>query len=386
MSRFVSSLFFVLATTVTLIMQCSVTVLAQSGEAQQQPCSVGSVAYDVRPAPRKLSYVGPNQRIMRDGTMNVRCFQGQHYEDLFMFHHYLHNLTGGVFVEIGALDGYSYSVSYFFEKYLDWSGLLIEASPLNYQLYLAKMRRLRSSRRRSAPFVVNAVCDEPRNLTFVAKSGTGAGILEFMPAPVRERNLHECAKGSCQLLNITCVRLADLLSQHHIDHVDLFILDVEGAEREVLQTLDFSRTPVHFFVVEMDGKSEGKDSAVRCILRKNGYTPIGRLALNEIWESQNFDENRYIYSESRPNPRRWKPCFISEIEFPKSDNTEDTLPDRQRSKDPSSGTREDQPTPPAGGIEGGSALSYTTEALALLTVAITAYAAYKHWRRRPGRS
>ena len=55
-------------------------------------------------------------------------------EDRHLFEHYFSNAserpfaTEGTYLEMGAADGVSISNTYFFEKYLNWSGLLIEPS------------------------------------------------------------------------------------------------------------------------------------------------------------------------------------------------------------------------------------------------------------------
>ena len=48
---------------------------------------------------------------------------------------------GGFFVECGALSGERISNSLFFEKTRHWSGLLIEADPMNYAILKTKNRK-----------------------------------------------------------------------------------------------------------------------------------------------------------------------------------------------------------------------------------------------------
>ena len=43
---------------------------------------------------------------------------------------------GGNFVEMGAFDGLRLSISLFFERHLNWKGLVIGANPVNYELVL----------------------------------------------------------------------------------------------------------------------------------------------------------------------------------------------------------------------------------------------------------
>ena len=278
---------------------------------------------DVSPIRKELRYSGPHQRVFRDYKMNLRCFNGQHFEDLFMFQHYLGRTAGGFFVELGALDGLSYSVSYFFEQFMGWRGLLIEASPKNFHEYYRKMKKLSRAHRRKSDFLLAAVCGEPGAVTYVSKEGTGAGILEFMPPDQQQRNREKCReatveeaaadhRSACSLVKINCVHLGDLLRQRNVSKVDLFVLDVEGAELEVLRTLRLHEIPIHFFLIELDGKSPAKDAAVRCLLREHAYEPVGRLDLNEVWRKSDFDVSAYTY-DAVPRVESWSQCFRSKL-------------------------------------------------------------------------
>ena len=56
-----------------------------------------------------------------------------------------------------------------------------------------------------------------------------------------------------------------------ITHVDFWVLDVEGAELEVLRVFDFAAVSVDVVVVEVDRTNQAKDDAVRAVLRASGY-------------------------------------------------------------------------------------------------------------------
>jgi len=47
----------------------------------------------------------------------------------------------GFFVECGALDGETRSNTLYFERHLNWSGLLVEADPINFVNMEAKKRK-----------------------------------------------------------------------------------------------------------------------------------------------------------------------------------------------------------------------------------------------------
>lgn len=312
-------------------------LLPTTGDSGQRPllCRDG---LDISEIKNTLRYNGPQQRIHREGKLNFRCFNAQHWEDLFMFQHFFGNVTGGFFIELGALDGYSYSVSYFFEQFLNWRGLMIEASPRNHHQFKTKMRKLPLKRRRRSEYMLSAVCNDPKPLTYVSKEGTGAGILEFMPEDQQIRNKKMCTESTqlgagaaslaaiereaaagnsndCTLTTIQCIHLGDLLKQRGVQKVDMFVLDVEGAELEVLSTLRLDEIPVHFFLIELDGKAPEKDSRVRCILREHNYEPVGRLDLNEVWRKADFDVSKYAGSYGAPVPiSQWSGCFRTPVD------------------------------------------------------------------------
>ena len=53
-------------------------------------------------------------------------------QDIILDERIFKGKRNGVFVEVGALDGFGASNTYFFEKERDWSGLLIEPNPIEY--------------------------------------------------------------------------------------------------------------------------------------------------------------------------------------------------------------------------------------------------------------
>ena len=63
--------------------------------------------------------------------------------------------------------------------------------------------------------------------------------------------------------------------------MDLLSLDVEGAEMEVLRTLDLQRVNIKYVVIEATGLSASKDEAVRQYMLAHGYDLYGHLVHND---------------------------------------------------------------------------------------------------------
>lgn len=139
-------------------------------------------------------------------------------------------LRGGYFVEAGACAGAQGSASYVLEREFDWNGICVEP----HDGYFALLRRLRACEKDDR-CLSDRTGDIVEFLSFEddpARSGIRA--LNKNDAWAAERQ----AKG-CTSTKLT-VTLADLLEQHSAPPtIHYLCLDVEGAERTILEPFDF---------------------------------------------------------------------------------------------------------------------------------------------------
>jgi hypothetical protein len=73
---------------------------------------------------------------------------------------------------------------------------------------------------------------------------------------------------------VGCGPMQPILDVTGMLDVDLFSLDVEGGELEVLKTIDFSRTNIDMLMVELDGYNPEKDETVRRLLKDAGLSRV----------------------------------------------------------------------------------------------------------------
>lgn len=161
---------------------------------------------------------------------------------------------------MGAMDGIHLSNTLFFERAAGWKGLLIEADPVQYA-GLAKNRR-------DSICVHAAVCGRFQTVHYHSASMVG-GIFEFMAEEFKER-FHKNLTVD-MLPAVPCVPLMFILDKFGIGSIDMWSLDVEGAELEVLQTVDFSRLDVKVLVVELHGYDKERDAKVVSLLERAGF-------------------------------------------------------------------------------------------------------------------
>ncbi|XP_065351451.1 uncharacterized protein LOC135946904 [Cloeon dipterum] len=165
----------------------------------------------------------------------------------------LGEMKGGFFIECGALDGETRSNSLYFERFLDWKGLLVEADPLNIQEVVQKRRKAWLA---------------PTCLSLKRKPQ----LVKYMQARNIGRILgtkeHDNFKGS--LTDLLCIPITTLLLALDKKRVDYFSLDVEGNELDVLRTIDFNKFDIRTLSVEFSNIKEGKDALLRHMM-ENGY-------------------------------------------------------------------------------------------------------------------
>jgi len=180
----------------------------------------------------------------------------------------LHNKRNGFFIECGALDGETRSNTLHMERYLDWTGLLIEADPLNFAQMLHKRRRAWLS-----PTCLSK-SPHPQVVSFKQEFNTGrisdnrAGY---------ERAGH---------VDVQCFPLYSYLLAMNISHVDYFSLDVEGDELNVLKTIPWDKVDIDTLSVEYVHVDDGKDS-LREFMTSKGYAVVAEVT-HPKWLANDF--------------------------------------------------------------------------------------------------
>ena len=186
------------------------------------------------------------------------------------------------FVEIGANDGLHMANSWFFEAHLGWRGMRVEANPHVYQ-------KLTSNRPRCIN--VNAVTagKQPKSVPFVSfyrpSSGERAGAKEWETGLSGLEGFGGAHKSSLARAKMFAATrrpplyversllptrsFADLFAEHGFPTIDVLMVDVEGAEYEVISSIDFQRVVVKLIVAETVNERLSE------LLRQQGFRQLG---------------------------------------------------------------------------------------------------------------
>ena len=202
-------------------------------------------------------------------------FYSQQGEDEFLYNKWL-NYKNGFFIELGAMNGITFSNTKFFEDELGWNGILIE--PTN------QYNNLIINRPNCSNFNY-AISENEGKIDFLGHSAIG-GILDTMNEQ-HKTNWGLTEKPPFKVKSIPFFKITNDMS---IDKVDLFSIDVEGGEYGVLNSFDWN-IPVYIVLVELDRSNLDKDGKCRKILTDNGFKYDCRIGLDEVWMNEKNKRN-----------------------------------------------------------------------------------------------
>ena len=193
-------------------------------------------------------------------------YQSQCGQDKWLVERGFPGLKDGFFVDIGAHDGITFSNTYFLESRMGWSGIAIEPMPEVYE-------RLRKNRRCTT---VNAcVSATAGHLRFRQISGYSemlSGLVDQYDARHLDRIEREVLAhgGSWADIDVVSVKLTDLLRENEVETVHYLNIDVEGAELDILRSIDFSVTNILICGIE----NNYSDYRIPAYMKSVGYKLI----------------------------------------------------------------------------------------------------------------
>jgi FkbM family methyltransferase len=180
-----------------------------------------------------------------EGAIN----SGQNLEDAVIFHRFFSGSSplaylglgngngqrvGGTFLEMGGLDGVTFSNSRLYEYCAGWDGILIEAQPGNAKKLFEN--------RPCAVVIPEGVCAATAgSSTIRMSSGEGTAF---------DLDTRESSLTTDPGVEVPCRPLSTMLEEYGVTRINFFSLDVEGAELKVLETFDFDKVKIDVLMVE----------------------------------------------------------------------------------------------------------------------------------------
>lgn len=204
-------------------------------------------------------------------------FTGQYLQDKYCYENFLMNKKGGIFLDIGASDGKRFSNTYFFEKEMGYTGLCIEPRKEDFD----KCRSIRTC------YCENVAVDteERENVNFMELKGYGSGLSglvhRYDPRHLKriENEVKNSKHESSGIIKVSTVKLETLLDKYNLHDIDLCSLDIEGAELDILKSINWDKTRIKTLIVE----NNYKDPNLRKYMESVGFKFIKSIAQDEIY-------------------------------------------------------------------------------------------------------
>jgi FkbM family methyltransferase len=199
-------------------------------------------------------------------------FPSQFGEDMLLWDLF-DGQTTGFFIEVGAHDGYSDAVTYPFEA-AGWTGLLVEPMPDRYaacaarrthsQVVHAALSR-RGSKGTATLEIMSAGEGDPQVAHLSSKELTGVYTKQYT---------HKAGR-----VEVPLTTMDDVLGSHS-GPIDFAVIDVEGAELDLLDGFDLDRRCVRVILIE--DLHMGREDAILKYLEARGYEQVCWFAYNRL--------------------------------------------------------------------------------------------------------
>lgn len=168
-------------------------------------------------------------------------YHSQSQQDFLLDRAVLRGMRHGVFVDIGAHDGVTFSNTLMFEPDRGWTGLCIDANPMVFESLV---------KHRTAKCLNVAIADHEGSLPFIEVLGYSemlSGLAGNMVDEHLARIDREIARhgGSPHIIDVPTKRVDQILHQNDPREIHYLSVDTEGSESAILTTVDQARHFVH---------------------------------------------------------------------------------------------------------------------------------------------
>ena len=198
-------------------------------------------------------------------------FHSQENQDKYLETNIFKGFKNGFFVDVGAYDGIHINNTLYFEETNQWNGINVEPNKRIYDALVI-----------NRPKNINlncAVFNEDGEAEFLLNTGYTemlSGIKHTFDSRhvsrlERENNIYG---SSTESVNIVTKRLETIFDEYQVSHVHYVSIDVEGAEFEVIQSINFDK--VFIDVIAFENNYNDNSIPIIKYLEDHDYVVIHR--------------------------------------------------------------------------------------------------------------
>jgi len=179
------------------------------------------------------------------------------------------NFKNGFYIECGANDGVNQSNTWYFEKVLNWRGVLIEPNKTSF-------KNLKNNRSSKNIF---------KNVALVSEDFKNKNEDIYLIENNLESKLTNISSSLSQ--KVTTETLNNILKELNVNKINFFSLDVEGYEEEVLKGLNLNIFDIDYILIETN--NFGK---INFMLKNCNYLLQEKLSFHDyLFKKTSFKNN-----------------------------------------------------------------------------------------------
>ncbi|MDC3186469.1 FkbM family methyltransferase [Candidatus Pelagibacter sp.] len=197
-------------------------------------------------------------------------------QDKFIKDIFFKNIKNGFFVEIGAFDGIQGSNCYHFEKFLDWDGIALEPSSVQFQ----KLKK-----NRKCKLLNEAVSHEIKEVEFIEVT-EGLTQMSGINCNSYKRNLDIISnnqRSKTQSINLKTIIFEQAVPKNV--NVDYLSIDIEGGEIDLLNSINFDNNNIKVVSVENNVPEELN---FKDFFDNKNFVYFDRVGQDEIFYNSKF--------------------------------------------------------------------------------------------------
>ena len=213
-------------------------------------------------------------------------FNSQHKQDMLLELSVFKGYKNGFFIDIGAHDGVTINNTLYFEKYNNWSGINIEPIKKVYDKLVV-----------NRPNSININCAISNNdgtAEFLSNDGYTemlSGLKDnFDPRHLERLQKENNQMGSTtQTITVITKKLETICDEYNIIHINYLSIDVEGAEFEVIKSINFDK--IFIDIIEFENNYDDTSGPIIQYLENKNYIIIHKsLDIFMIHENSIFNK------------------------------------------------------------------------------------------------
>jgi FkbM family methyltransferase len=217
-------------------------------------------------------------------------FYSQDKQDEYLEKNVFKGYKNGVFMDIGAHNGITFNNTLYFEKNNNWKGVNVEPIKKVYDELMI-----------NRPNSINincAVCNKDGRTEFIYNKGY-TEMISGIKHTYDDRHLNrlEIEKsfngGSTEIIEVETKKIETICDNYKISHINYLSIDVEGAEFEVIKSINFNKV----FIDVIGFENNYNDTSIPIIkyLEQKNYTVIHKsLDIFMIHKDSIFKKNLFF--------------------------------------------------------------------------------------------